>query len=111
MDSMSVFCANWKMRLVAFGIGVLIAAAVFGIALAVSDDLRLLYVSGALLFAFAAFLLGAPAREDWVADCSTCFRIDVLVRSFCFAANTFSWAGHSVVGGDCRVAAIPAAIR
>ncbi len=67
MDSMSLFRANWKMRLVAFGTGILVAAAVFGIAFAVSDDLRLLYVSGALLFAFAAFLLRAPAREDLIA--------------------------------------------
>jgi hypothetical protein len=64
MDSMSVFRASWKVRLVAFGLGILVAAAAFGIALGVSDDLRLLYVSGALLLAFAAFLLGAPPRED-----------------------------------------------
>ena len=67
MDSMCAFRASWKVRLVAFGIGILVAAAVFGIALAISDDLRLLYVSGALLFAFSAFLLSAPAREDLIA--------------------------------------------
>ena len=61
MHSISVFRANWKVRLVAFGLGMLVAAAAFGIALVVSDDLRLLYVSGALLLAFAAFLLGAWA--------------------------------------------------
>ena len=67
MDSISVFRASWKVRLVAFGLGILVAAAAFGIALVVSDDLRLLYVSGALLLAFVAFLLRAPAREDWIA--------------------------------------------
>jgi hypothetical protein len=67
MDSMSVFRASWKVRLVAFGLGILVAAAAFGIALGVSDDLRLLYVSGALLLAFATFLLGVPAREDLIA--------------------------------------------
>ena len=67
MDAMSVFRASWKVRLVAFGLGILVAGAAFGIALGVSDDLRLLYVSGALLLAFAAFLLGAPAREDLIA--------------------------------------------
>ena len=61
MHSISVFRANWKARLFAFGLGMLVAAAAFGIALGVSDDLRLLYVSGALLLAFAAFLLGARA--------------------------------------------------
>lgn len=67
MDSISAFRTNWKVRLVAFGIGIIVAAAVFGIALVISDDLRLLYVSGGLLLALAAFLLGAPAREDWIA--------------------------------------------
>src|SRR3954447_25917954 len=66
MDSMSAFRASWKLRLVAFGIGILVAAAAFGIALAVSDDLRLLYVSGALLLAVAAFFLNAKAREDLI---------------------------------------------
>jgi thiol-disulfide isomerase/thioredoxin len=67
MDLMSANRANWKVRLVAFGIGIIVAAAVFGIALVVSDDLRLLYLSGGLLLAVAAFLLGARAREDWIA--------------------------------------------
>ena len=111
MDSMSAFRASWKVRLVAFGIGILVAAAVFGIALAVSDDLRLLYVSGALLLAFAAFLLAGPAPERLDCRCSASFRIDILVRVFCPAANTSSLANPSVVGGDCSVAAIPKAIR
>jgi len=63
MDSMPAFRASWKVRLVAFGIGILVAAAVFGIALGVSDDLRLLYVSGALLLSVAGFLLRARAGE------------------------------------------------
>ena len=67
MDSTSLYRGRWKVRLVAFVIGILVAAAVFGIALGVSDDLRLLYVSGALLLAFAAFLLGAPTLVLWVA--------------------------------------------
>jgi thiol-disulfide isomerase/thioredoxin len=66
MDSIPAHRANWKVRLVAFGIGIFVAAAVFGIALVVSDDLRLLYLSGGLLLAVAAFLLGAKAREDWI---------------------------------------------
>jgi len=62
-----MFRAGWKVRLVAFGIGILIAAAVFGTALVISDDLRLLYLSGASLFAAAAFLLGTRAQEDLIA--------------------------------------------
>jgi thiol-disulfide isomerase/thioredoxin len=67
IDSMPAHRTSWKLRLVAFGIGIFIAAAVFGIALVVSDDLRLLYVSGALLLGLAAFLLSAKSREDWIA--------------------------------------------
>src|SRR4029077_8137259 len=67
MDSMSAFRASWKVRLVAFGIGIIVAVAVFGIAVVISDDLRLLYVSGALLLAVAAFFLSTKAREDFIA--------------------------------------------
>jgi hypothetical protein len=42
MDSMSAHRTSWKIRLVAFGIGIIVAAGVFGIALVISDDLRLL---------------------------------------------------------------------
>jgi peroxiredoxin len=67
MDSISVFRASWRVRFVAFGIGILVAAAVFGIALGISDDLRLLYVSGALLLAGGAFFLSTKGREDLIA--------------------------------------------
>jgi hypothetical protein len=62
MDSMPAHRTSWKIRLVAFGIGIIIAAAIFGIALVISEDLRLLYLSGGLLLAVAAFLLTAKAR-------------------------------------------------
>ena len=67
MDSMPAHRTSWKIRFVAFGIGIIVAAAVFGIALVISDDLRLLYLGGALLFAVAAFFLGTRAREDLIA--------------------------------------------
>ena len=62
MDSMPAHRTSWKIRLVAFGIGIIVAAAVFGIALVISDDLRLLYLTGALLFALPHFCW-APGRE------------------------------------------------
>ena len=111
MDSMSAFRASWKVRLVAFGIGILVAAAVFGIALAVSDDLRLLYVTGALLFAVRRIFAGGAGAGGLDRRCSASFRLDILVRVLRPAANTASLADASVVGGDCRVAAIPKAIR
>ena len=67
MDSTPAHRPRWKVRLVAFGLGILVAAAVFGNALLVSEDLRLLYLGGGLLLAIAAFLLGARAREDVIA--------------------------------------------
>ena len=101
--------ASWKVRLIAFGIGIIVAAAIFGIALLVSDDLRLLYLSGALLLAVAAFLLRESAgRLDRRRAAS--FRLDVLVRVLRPAANTVSLANPSVVGGDCHVAAVPESI-
>ena len=91
MDSMSAFRASWKVRLVAFGIGILVAAAVFGIALAVSDDLRLLYVSGALLLAFVAFLLGAPVGEDLIAAVLLLFASTFLFAFFVLQQTPFLW--------------------
>jgi thiol:disulfide interchange protein len=69
----------------------LVGAAVFGIALVVSDDLRLLYVSGALLFAFAAFLLSAPAREDLIAAALLVFASTFLFASFVLPQTPFLW--------------------
>jgi peroxiredoxin len=91
MDSMPSRCASWKIRLVAFGIGILVAAAVFGIALAVSDDLRLLYLSGALLLALAAFSLGAPAREDWIAAVLLLFASTFLFAFFVLPQTPLLW--------------------
>jgi thiol-disulfide isomerase/thioredoxin len=91
MDSMSAFRSSWKVRLVAFGIGILVAAAVFGIALAVSDDLRLLYVSGALLLGLAAFLLGAPARGDLIAAVLLLFASMFLFAFFVLPQTPLLW--------------------
>ena len=91
MDSMSVFRASWKVRLVAFGIGIIVAAAVFGIALVISDDLRLLYLSGALLFAVAAFLLGTRAQEDLIAAVLLLFASTFLFAFFVLSQTPFLW--------------------
>jgi hypothetical protein len=64
---------------------------VFGIALGVSDDLRLLYVSGALLFALAAFLLGAPAREDLIAAALLLFASMFLFAFFVLPQTPLLW--------------------
>jgi thiol-disulfide isomerase/thioredoxin len=91
LDSMPVHRASRKARLVALGIGVMVAAVVFGIALVVSDDLRLLYVSGALLLAIAAFLLGGRAREDWVAAVLLLFALMFLFAFFVLPQLPLLW--------------------
>src|SRR4029077_9592290 len=91
MDSMPANRANWKVRLVAFGIGIIVAAAVFGSALLVSDDLRLLYLGGALLLTVAAFLLGASAREDWIAGVLLLFALMFLFAFFVLPQIPFLW--------------------
>jgi thiol-disulfide isomerase/thioredoxin len=88
---MSAFHAGWKVRLVAFGIGILVAAAVFGIALGVSDDLRLLYVSGALLLSVAGFLLRARAGGDWIAAVLVVLASILLFGFFVLPQTPFLW--------------------
>ncbi len=91
IDLMPAFRASWKVRLVAFGIGILVAAAVFGIALVVSDDLRLLYVSGALLLAVAGFLLRARAGEDSIAAVLFVLASILLFGFFVLPQAPFLW--------------------
>ena len=91
MDSMPAHRANWKIRLVAFGIGIIVAASVFGIALVISDDLRLLYLSGALVFAVAAFFLGAKAQEDWIAAILLLFASTFLFAFFVLPQTPLLW--------------------
>ena len=50
---------RWKFRLGSLGVGVLAAGAVFEASLAVSDDLRLMYLVGAIVL-FVARLGLAP---------------------------------------------------
>jgi thiol-disulfide isomerase/thioredoxin len=91
MDSMPAHRTSWKIRLVAFGIGIIVAAAVFGIALVISDDLRLLYLSGAFLFAVAAFLLGARAREDLIAAVLLLFASTFMFAFFVLPQTPSLW--------------------
>jgi thiol-disulfide isomerase/thioredoxin len=91
MHSIPAHRASWKVRLAAFGIGIIVAAAVFGSALLVSDDLRLLYLGGALLLAVAAFLLGARAREDWIAGVLLLFALMFLFAFFVLPQIPFLW--------------------
>ena len=76
----------------------------------VSDDLRLLFMLTALYCLVWRHFFERKSARGFDRRCSTSFRIDVLVRVLCPAANIFSLADPSVVGDDRRVAAIPEAI-
>ena len=91
MDSMPSHRTSWKIRVVAFGIGIIVAAAVFGVALVISDDLRLLYLSGALVFGVAAFFLGAKAQEDWIAAVLLLFASTFLFAFFVLSQTPLLW--------------------
>jgi peroxiredoxin len=56
----------WKLRLAAAGFGVLALGVVYGGALVLTNDVRLIYASGAALLFCAAIWLGSK-NEDWFA--------------------------------------------
>jgi thiol-disulfide isomerase/thioredoxin len=60
---------SWKWRFASFGLGLFPCALVFGLALAVSDDLRLMYVAGAIALFSGATWLGRKSRRDWLSVC------------------------------------------
>ena len=56
----------WKLRLGALGFGVLALVVVYGITQVYSNDVRLIYGSGAVFFFLATICLGRR-KEDWLA--------------------------------------------
>lgn len=91
MDSTSAHPANWKLRFIALGIGIIVASAVLGITLVLSNDLRLLYLSGAILFALAGFLLGAKIQGDWIAAILLLLPLALLFTFFVLPQAPFLW--------------------
>src|SRR3981081_3518715 len=61
--------SRWKLRLGSLGLGLLAAGVTCGGALAVSDDLRLIYVIGAILLFCGATWVGAKSGRDWLSAC------------------------------------------
>jgi peroxiredoxin len=91
VQSIFAQAANWKLRLISFGTGIGVAAAVFGIALGVSDDLRLLYLSGAVLLAVAAFLMGEKIHHDGIAAALLLLALLALFAFFVLPQLPFLW--------------------
>jgi peroxiredoxin len=56
----------WKLRLLAMGLAVLALTVVYGVAVLVSNDVRLIYLDGAVVLFCAAIWLGRT-KEDWFA--------------------------------------------
>ena len=73
--------ASWKLRAGSLGLGVLAGVLAFGVGLAVSEDLRLLYVSGAILLFCGATWVGVKSGRDWLS--ALLFYVP-LAGMFCF---------------------------
>ena len=67
MEQNSRGTSVWKQRLLAFGLGVSALILVYAVALFVSNDVRLIYASGAILLLCSAVWLGAKGKGDWFA--------------------------------------------
>lgn len=82
---------RWKFRLGSLGLGVLAAAAVFGAALAVSDDLRLMYLVGAIVLFCDATWMGAKSGRDWLSACLLYLPLAGMFGFFVLGHLPFLW--------------------
>ena len=57
--------SSWKLRVIAFGLGVRAVAVVYARTVGVSNDVRLMYASGALLLFGSAIWLGRKPNSRW----------------------------------------------
>ena len=76
--------ALWKLRLAAAGVGLLALAVVFSLALFLSNDVRLMYGSGAVLLFCAAIWLGRRQQDGLAA----LFLVAPLVAAFSYLVLT-----------------------
>lgn len=93
----------WKLRLIALGFGVLATVIVCAIALIVSNDLRVIYTTGAVFLFCAATWLGR-LKSDWVSAVLLAgplvafFSADVLNTIPALWLTVLLWIGAAVVG-------------
>jgi thiol-disulfide isomerase/thioredoxin len=93
----------WKLRFAALGFGIFELIVVYAVALGVSNDLRLIYATGAILLFCAAFWLGRK-KEDWfavvllIAPLVAMFSYEVLAKIPALWLALVLWVVTSAVG-------------
>jgi hypothetical protein len=93
---------RWKFRLGSLGLGVLAAGAVFGASLAVSDDLRLMYLVGVIVLFCAATWMGAKSGRDRLSACLLYLPLAGMFGFFVLGQLPFPMAASVVMGPrDC----------
>ena len=73
------------------GLGLLAAALVFGVALTLSEDLRLLYISGAIALLCGATWVGAKSGRDWLSACLLYLPLAGMFGFFVLQQLPFLW--------------------
>ena len=82
---------RWKFRLASLGLGVLAAGAVFAASLAVSDDLRLMYLVGVIVLFGGATWMGAKSWRDWLSPCLLYLPLAGMFGFFVLGQLPFLW--------------------
>jgi thiol-disulfide isomerase/thioredoxin len=91
MKSTSANGSSWKLRLGSLGLGLLTPALVFGVALTVSEDLRLLYIGGAIVLFLGAAWVGARSGRDWWCACLLYLPLAGMFGFFVLPQLPFLW--------------------
>ena len=91
MESTSANSRRLRLRLGSLGVGVLASAIVFGVALSVSEDLRLLYIVGAILLFFGATWVGAKSGREWLSACLLYLPLAGMFSFFVLQQLPFLW--------------------
>jgi thiol-disulfide isomerase/thioredoxin len=105
--------SNLKRRLGSLGLGVLILGAVYCFAAFVSNDMRLVYVIGAILLFCSAMWIGATSKGDWSAiallsmPLLTGFGCLVLVKMPVLWPHLLCWTIAGLIGSQLLAAEPP----